>query len=78
MPKEIRDGEGQKVLHIIVPTDYEFELPGLRGLLSAAHYAKLQRLAKARGRTPIQCIEGFVESCVPDGGGWRHPSLTED
>lgn len=78
MTKEIRDGEGQKVVHVVVPADYKFELPALRNILSAVHYAKLQRLAKARGRTPKQCIEEFIESCVPEGGKWRHPALTED
>ena len=43
---------------------------------SPEHWAKLEQLAKARGKTPQECLEGFIETCKPGGSGWIHPSKT--
>lgn len=43
--------------------------------LSDHQYSKLEQLAKRRASTIEKCIQLFADSCVPDGGGWKHPSV---
>lgn len=52
--------------------------------LSDARWEKLQALVQSRtdiskGKikyTPQKCIEGFIDGCVTDGGGWEPPNVT--
>jgi hypothetical protein len=46
----------------------------LRMTLNDAEDAKLDALAKARGKTPEQCVRDFIASCCPGGSGWEHPA----
>lgn len=46
----------------------------LRMVLSDAEEAKLDALAKARERSPEQCVRDFIAACAPGGSGWVHPS----
>jgi len=39
-----------------------------------SQYDKLERLSRRRNCTIGKCIKLFAESCVPDGGSWKHPS----
>jgi LmbE family N-acetylglucosaminyl deacetylase len=41
--------------------------------LNDAEEARLEALAKARGRSTIQCLRDFIASCQPNGSGWTHP-----
>lgn len=49
--------------------------------MTKAEEQKLQALAKGRTErhekkkkfTPTSCIRDFIQSCMPDGGGWEHP-----
>ena len=41
--------------------------------LNDAEEAKLEALAKARGRSPERCLRDFIAACQPGGSGWEHP-----
>lgn len=44
--------------------------------ISLERWAKLERLAAFRGKTPEACVEAFIDSSQPGGSGWKHPSAT--
>lgn len=41
--------------------------------LNDAETAKLEALAKARDKSPEDCIRDFIATCQPGGGDWKHP-----
>ena len=41
--------------------------------LTDEQYERLLRLAEKRKRTPVQCVQDFVQWCQPEGSGWKHP-----
>lgn len=45
--------------------------------LTDEEYEKLQALAKARKKTPEDCLRGFIRACQPHGGGWTPPGQGE-
>lgn len=47
----------------------------LHALLSPERWEKLKALAEYRGKTPLECIEGFIDHAVTTHGlRWSPPS----